>query len=158
MHRNHALITANIASLPFLISFVLNSYTLSGDPLPHPRVKSQPTQVLDIDSRQLLVGENWVCIYASGLLDIKPPSPLGSSDEDELDYKQSGRVDEVFLLPRSVPGRGAQNPDLVRNSEMKILAAPNIAHLQCTSFACTLHLRVSRSHPVQENPISKFTN
>ncbi|GKV35265.1 hypothetical protein SLE2022_153620 [Rubroshorea leprosula] len=98
MYRNHAPITANIASLPFFISFVLNSSTLSGNPLPNPgRVKPQPTQVAEINSRELVVGENWVCIYASRLDDISPPS---------MNYKQSGGVDEVFLLPSGVPGRG----------------------------------------------------
>ncbi|KAG9146308.1 hypothetical protein Leryth_008005 [Lithospermum erythrorhizon] len=42
-------------------------------------------------------------------------------------------------------------PIFVRNSGINIPAAPNIAHLQCTSSACAFHLKVSGSDPVAES-------
>ncbi|KRX32160.1 hypothetical protein T09_10381, partial [Trichinella sp. T9] len=36
-------------------------------------------------------------------------------------------------------------PIFVKNSGMKIPAAPNIAHRQCTSSACVFHFRLSGS-------------
>jgi hypothetical protein len=40
-----------------------------------------------------------------------------------------------------------RTPILVRNSGMKMPAAPSIAHRQCTSSACTFHRRLSGSDP-----------
>lgn len=45
-------------------------------------------------------------------------------------------------------------PSFVNNSGMKIPAAPNIAHLQCTISDCTFHLSVSGSDPVDNKLIN----
>jgi hypothetical protein len=51
-----------------------------------------------------------------------------------------------------------RTPILVRNSGMKMPAAPSIAHRQCTSSACTFHRRLSGSDPAHtESPAHPWT-
>lgn len=147
---NQAPITANIANRPFLISFVLNSLIFSGDPLPHPSGSNQsppgyPTSV----PVSLLLGKIGSVLTQPGLRMSAHRLPSAQP------MKMSSTMNRVVVSVKysNSPAEyheGVFNiPIFVKNSGMKIPAAPNIAHRQCTSSACWFHLKLSGSDATQ---------
>jgi len=133
---NHAPITANMANLPFLISFVLNSLIFSGEPLPQPSGSNQsppgyPTSV----PVSLLLGKMGSVLTQPGLMMSAHLLPSAHP------MKKSSTMNSVVVSVKysnspAVYHEGVLRiPIFVRNSGMKIPAAPNMAHLQCTSSA-----------------------
>lgn len=150
MAWNHAPITANIANLPFLISFVLNSFSFSGEPVPHPSGSNQspPGQPTSVPV-SLLFGKIGSVFTQPGLMMSAHRLPSAQP------MKMSSIMKSVVLSVKyscspAVYHEGVfRMPIFVKNSGMNIPAAPSIAHLQCTSSACWFHLRLSGSDPVK---------
>ncbi|MFS7943943.1 hypothetical protein Hanom_Chr06g00506221 [Helianthus anomalus] len=151
MAWNHAPMTANMANLPFLISFVLNSLSFAGEPVPQPSGSNHsppgyPTSV----PVSLLLGKMGSVLTHPGLM--MSAHLLPSAQPMKISSMMNSVVLSVkYSCSPAVYHEGVfRIPILVRNSGMKIPAAPNIAHLQCTSSACTFHLKVSGSDPTTQ--------
>ena len=141
--------TASIARRPFLISLVLSSLIFWGDPDPHPRGSNQsppgyPTSV----PVSLLLGKIGSVLTLPGLMmsaHLRPSAQPMSTNSTT----KSVVVSAKYSCSPAVYHDGVfRMPSLVRSSGMKIPAAPNIAHLQCTSSACWFHFRLSGSDAV----------
>ena len=66
-------------------------------------VEPQPTWVPYVGPSKLVVGEDGVGVHAPRLEDVRPPSPLGPPDEDQLNDEESCFISEVLELASSVP-------------------------------------------------------
>ncbi|RHN39607.1 hypothetical protein MtrunA17_Chr8g0345641 [Medicago truncatula] len=66
-------------------------------------IKPKSTRVSYISSCELVVWKDRVSVDTTWIEDVSPPSTLGPTDENELNYEECGGVCEILLLSSSVP-------------------------------------------------------
>ncbi|GER56387.1 2-nonaprenyl-3-methyl-6-methoxy-1,4-benzoquinol hydroxylase [Striga asiatica] len=150
---NQAPITASMASRPFLISLVLSSFIFCGEPEPQPRGSNQsppgyPTSV----PVNLLLGKMGSVLTLPGLMMSAQRRPSAQPMRISSTMKSVVVSVKYSCSPAVYHDGVLRIPIFVRNSGMKMPAAPSIAHLQWTSSACWFHFKLSGSDALETIP------